>query len=70
MDIIDVNQIINSKIKKMDIIERTSGSKFMGRITHAGVRKSFYGNTKGEVRNKARQWLLDNFDVVQKKKLK
>ena len=44
-------------INNMPIKER-SDKRFEGRITVNGNRKSFYGQTKTEVKNKAKEYLL------------
>lgn len=49
----NVSAIINC----MTIKNRTDG-RFEGRITIEGKRKSFYGNTKTEVKNKAKNYLI------------
>lgn len=59
----DKDKYINVKIKKMVIFERKKGSKYVGNITANGKRKSFYGVTKHDVRNKAKKWLEENFDT-------
>ena len=43
-------------INSMSIRERSDG-RFEGRITIQGVRKSFYGNTKSDVKNKTKNYL-------------
>lgn len=48
---------VSNIINKMIIRER-GDSRFEGRITVNGKRKSFYGNTKTEVKNKAKTYLL------------
>lgn len=68
MDTIDVDQYISNKIRKMKIVERNTGSKFAGKISHGGERKSFYGNNKAEVKNKAKAWLYENIDLRIKNK--
>lgn len=47
---------VNAAIRKMTIKERNDG-RYEGRITLDGKRKSFYGATKVEVKNKAREFL-------------
>lgn len=51
-----MNDIL-TKINKMAIIDRKDGRK-MGSMTVQGTRKSFYGSTKAEVKNKAKDYLL------------
>ena len=41
----------------MSIKQRTVDNRFEGRITVNGIRKSFYGGTKAEVRRKAKEYL-------------
>ena len=48
----NVSVIINN----MSIKQRTDG-RYEGRLTNDGVRKSFYGKTKTEVKNKAKEYL-------------
>ena len=48
----NVSVIINN----MAIKERTDG-RYEGRLTYSGKRKSFYGKTKTEVKNKAKEYL-------------
>ena len=48
----NVSVIINN----MSIKQRSDG-RYEGRLTNDGVRKSFYGKTKAEVKNKAKEYL-------------
>jgi len=48
---------INYKLNKMQIVFRQDG-RYFGRITVKGKRKDFYGATKSEVKQKAREYLL------------
>lgn len=48
---------VSAIINQMKIKERSDG-RFEGRITVNGNRKSFYGKTKSEVKNKAKEFLL------------
>ena len=48
---------INHKLNKMQIVFRQDG-RYFGRITVKGKRKDFYGATKSEVKQKAREYLL------------
>ena len=48
---------IMATVNNMTICTRTDG-RYMGRITVNGNRKSFYGKTKSEVKNKAKEFLL------------
>lgn len=48
---------ISSVINNMNINQRTD-KRFEGRLTVNGIRKSFYGSTKLEVRQKAKEYLL------------
>lgn len=48
----NVSVIINN----MSIKQRSDG-RYEGRLTNDGVRKSFYGKTKSEVKNKAKEYL-------------
>lgn len=48
---------ISTKINEMKIKTRSDG-RFEGRMTVEGKRKSFYGNTKTEVKNKAKEYLM------------
>lgn len=43
-------------IRNMNIRERSEG-RYEGRVTIKGVRKSFYGTTKAEVKSKAKEYL-------------
>ena len=47
---------VSAIINNMTIKERADG-RFEGRITVEGNRKSFYGKTKVEVKNKAKEYL-------------
>lgn len=47
---------VSTLINKMTIKERQDG-RFEGRITIDGKRKSFYGNTKSDVKNKTKEYL-------------
>ena len=47
-----------SVINKMTIRQRKDG-RYEGRITINGKRKGFYGSTKNEVKNKAKEYLLE-----------
>lgn len=47
-----------SVINKMTISQRKDG-RYEGRITINGKRKGFYGSTKTEVKNKAKEYLLE-----------
>lgn len=49
----NVSVIINN----MSIKQRSDG-RYEGRLTNNGVRKSFYGKTKSEVKNKAKEYLM------------
>jgi integrase len=53
MPFINISSIING----MSIKQRTVDNRFEGRITVNGIRKSFYGGTKAEVRRKAKEYL-------------
>lgn len=61
-----------STINKMTIAQRKDG-RYEGRITINGKRKGFYGSTKTEVKNKAKEYLLEiianNFVPTNKIKL-
>ena len=46
----------SATINQMTIKERSDG-RFEGRLTVDGKRKSFYGKTKSEVKNKAKEFL-------------
>lgn len=48
---------VSAIINNMTIKERTDG-RFEGRVTCSGKRKSFYGKTKSEVKNKAKEYLM------------
>ena len=48
---------VSAIINQMKIKERSDG-RFEGRITVNGNRKSFYGKTKSEIKNKAKEFLL------------
>lgn len=48
---------VSAMISCMTIKSRTDG-RYEGRLTIEGKRKSFYGNTKSEVKNKAKDYLL------------
>lgn len=48
---------ISTKINEMKIKTRSDG-RFEGRMTVEGKRKSFYGNTKTEVKKKAKEYLM------------
>lgn len=48
---------VSAMIKCMTIKERKDG-RFEGRLTVYGYRKSFYGNTKSEVKSKAKEYLM------------
>lgn len=48
---------VAATINSMNIKERSDG-RFEGRITVDGNRKSFYGKTKADVKNKAKEYLL------------
>lgn len=48
----NVSVIINN----MSIRQRSDG-RYEGRLTNNGVRKSFYGKTKSEIKNKAKEYL-------------
>lgn len=48
---------VSAIINNMSIKERNDG-RYEGRLTNNGVRKSFYGKTKSEVKNKAKQYLM------------
>ena len=48
---------VSAMINQMTIKERSDG-RFEGRLTVNGNRKSFYGKTKSEVKNKAKEFLL------------
>lgn len=48
---------ISATINKMNITKRNDG-RYMGRLTVNSKRKSFYGSTKIEVKNKAKEYLL------------
>ena len=48
---------VSAIIKGMALYERSDG-RFEGRITVNGKRKSFYGTTKVEVKNKAKEYLI------------
>ena len=47
---------VSAMINQMTIKERSDG-RFEGRLTVNGNRKSFYGKTKSEVKNKAKEYL-------------
>ena len=47
---------VKAIIKGMTLYKRSDG-RFEGRITVNGKRKSFYGTTKVEVKNKAKEYL-------------
>ena len=47
---------VSAMINQMTIKERSDG-RFEGRLTVNGNRKSFYGKTKSEVKNKAKEFL-------------
>ena len=47
---------VSAMINQMTIKERSDG-RFEGRVTVNGNRKSFYGKTKSEVKNKAKEYL-------------
>lgn len=47
---------VTAIIKTMNIKQRTDG-RYEGRVTNNGIRKSFYGKTKAEVKNKAKEYL-------------
>lgn len=47
---------VSGIINRMNIKQRTDG-RYEGRITVCGKRKSFYGNTKTEIKNKAKEYL-------------
>ena len=46
---------VSAMINQMTIKERSDG-RFEGRLTVNGNRKSFYGKTKSEVKNKAKEY--------------
>lgn len=48
---------MSSIINNMTIKLRNDG-RYEGRLTNDGVRKSFYGKTKSEVKNKAKEYLM------------
>ncbi len=48
---------VSAMINCMTIKNRTDG-RYEGRLTVEGKRKSFYGNTKSEVKNKAKDYLM------------
>ena len=48
---------VTAIINKMNIKPRNDG-RFEGRITNDGKRKSFYGKTKAEVKQKAKEYLM------------
>ena len=48
---------VSAIINNMSIKMRSDG-RYEGRITNDGKRKSFYGKTKAEVKNKAKEYLL------------
>ena len=48
---------IMATVNNMTICTRTDG-RYMGRITVNSHRKSFYGKTKTEVKNKAKDYLI------------
>ena len=51
------NVKISSIINNMTIRLRTDG-RYEGRLTNDGVRKSFFGKNKSEVKNKAKEYLM------------
>ena len=51
-----MNEYSNYKLNKMNVVYRDDG-RYFGRITINGKRKDFYGQTKSEVKQKARTYL-------------
>lgn len=51
-----MNQV-SAMINKMNIKERSSDGRLEGRMTINGIRKSFYGATKAEVKQSAKDYL-------------
>ena len=52
-----INSInISATINNMNIMQRKD-DRFEAKITINGIRKSFYGNTKVEVKNKVKSYL-------------
>ena len=52
-----INNInISATINNMNIMQRKD-DRFEAKITINGIRKSFYGNTKVEVKNKVKSYL-------------
>ena len=51
------NKSINTMINEMNIRKRSKEGRYEGRLTLNGKRKSFYGTTKAEVKQQAREYL-------------
>ena len=56
---------VSAIIRGMTFKQRSDG-RFEGRLTLNGKRKSFYGTTKAEVKNKAKRYLMQKLKMALK----